>query len=114
MWSWVDHLGLVLVRASFAAVVLSSLVVLAMLGCRQPVRRIALARAAMLGLLTLIPLVALSPSPRLGVFAGLRWLGLWPHPLFSMTGVDAIGAGWVIPGLAKVEARSGGRCWLVC
>jgi hypothetical protein len=93
MWDWVDHLGAIVFRASVPAAALSSLVVLAMLGCRQPARRIALARAALLGSLALIPLVGLAPLPRYDVFAALRGAGVLPHPLLTLPTGPRIEAG---------------------
>jgi beta-lactamase regulating signal transducer with metallopeptidase domain len=84
MWDCVDHLGGIVFRASVSAAVLSSLIVMAMLGCRQPARRIVLARAALLGALVLIPLVGFSLLPRFDVFAALRGVGVLPHPLLSL------------------------------
>ena len=84
MWDCVDHLGGIIFRATVSAAVLSSLIVLAMLGCRQPARRIVLARAALLGALVLIPLVGLAPLPRFDLFAALRGVGVLPHPLLSL------------------------------
>ena len=81
MWGWVDHLGGVVCRGGLSAAALTSLAMLGMLCCRQPARRIALARSATLGLLLLFPLVALAPLPRLGLVATLRDAGVLPHPL---------------------------------
>jgi beta-lactamase regulating signal transducer with metallopeptidase domain len=83
MWDWIDRLGGIVFRASVSATVLSSLIVLAMLGCRQPARRIVLARAALLGALVLLPLVGFAPLPRFDLFAALRRVGVLPHPLLS-------------------------------
>jgi hypothetical protein len=94
LWNWVDHLGGIVFRASVSAAVLSSLLVLAMLGCRQPARRIALARAAILGALVLIPLVGLAPLPRFDLVGALQGMGVLPHPLLSPS------PGWGWPGRA--------------
>jgi beta-lactamase regulating signal transducer with metallopeptidase domain len=88
MWGWLDHLGGVVFRGGLAAAALTSLAMLAMLACRQPACRIALARATTMGLLLLVPLLALAPLPRLGVAASLRDAGILPHPLFSTAGPD--------------------------
>ena len=85
MWDCVDHLGGIVFRAGISATVLSSLIILAMLGCRQPARRIVLARAALLGALVLIPLVGLAPLPRFDVVAALRGVGVLPHPLLALS-----------------------------
>jgi hypothetical protein len=55
MGAWVDDPGGMLLDATLAATVLPSLVVMAMIGCLQPARRLHLARAAALGALALIP-----------------------------------------------------------
>jgi beta-lactamase regulating signal transducer with metallopeptidase domain len=83
MWAWFDRLSFILLRAGTGAAVLSSVVMLVMLGCRQPARRIVLARAAVAGSLVLIPLVGLNPVPRLDVSAALRHWGILAHPLVS-------------------------------
>ncbi|MBV8230918.1 MAG: hypothetical protein JO329_13095 [Planctomycetaceae bacterium] len=51
MGAWVDCPGGMLLDATLAATVLSSLVVRAMLGCLQPAQRLRLARTAVLGAL---------------------------------------------------------------
>jgi beta-lactamase regulating signal transducer with metallopeptidase domain len=84
MWDGIDRLGEVVVAASGTAAVVSSLVMLLMLGCRQPARRATLARAAMVGLLAILPLVALAPLPRFELVAFLRGAGVSPHPLWPI------------------------------
>jgi beta-lactamase regulating signal transducer with metallopeptidase domain len=84
MWDWLDQLGAIVLRASLAAAFLSSLVVLAMLGCRQPARRIVLARAAVLGVLVLIPLMGIAPLPRFDVVRALREASILPHPALAL------------------------------
>jgi beta-lactamase regulating signal transducer with metallopeptidase domain len=83
MLAWVDRLGGTLIDASLATTVLFCLVALAMLGCRQPVRRICLARAAILCGLAMLPLVALAPIPRVDVSGVVRRSSLGLHPLFA-------------------------------
>jgi len=71
MWVWVDRVGFVLFDAAFSTAILLSLVVLAMLVCRQPSIRLQLARAALVASLAMIPLVVVAPLPRfdlLGAF----------------------------------------------
>lgn len=63
MWVWVDHLSIVVFDVSLAAATLLSLVALLMLACRQPARRIRLARAAILCSLAIIPVVLFAPLP---------------------------------------------------
>jgi hypothetical protein len=60
-----DRIGVLLFDATLSTTLFSSLVMLAMLGCRQPARRILIARVALLASLAMIPLVALAPLPRL-------------------------------------------------
>jgi hypothetical protein len=96
MWAWVDRVGATLLDAGLAALALSSLVALAMLGCRQPARRVRLARAGLLGTLALVPLTVLSPLPRFEVIAALRGAGLLDHP--------AVGLGILAPGPASADA----------
>jgi hypothetical protein len=74
MWDGVDRLGGTLLDASLAATAWLGLIALAMVGCRQPVRRRGLARAAILGCLMLIPLAWLGPVPRIDVLGPLRGL----------------------------------------
>jgi hypothetical protein len=92
MWEGLETLGGVVSRAGLSAALLSSLAVLAMLACRQPARRVALARATLLGLLLLIPLMGLAPLPRSDLAALLRDAGLWPHPLREL--MPAAPGGW--------------------
>ncbi len=64
MWVWVDRVGFVLFDAAFSTALLLSVVVLAMLVCRQPSVRLQIARAALAASLAMIPLVVLVPLPR--------------------------------------------------
>lgn len=83
MWVGVDRLGGLLLDGCLSALVLWSVTALAMLGCRQPARRLRLARAAVLGSLALWPLIARESVPRLELGTALRGLGVLPHPLLS-------------------------------
>ena len=65
MWVWIDRAGPVLFDAALSTAIFLSAIVLAMLVCRQPSRRLAIARVALLASLAMIPLVALAPLPRL-------------------------------------------------
>lgn len=100
MWGWVDSLGVLLLDASLGATLLVGSIALAMVGCRQPSRRVGLARAAVVGSLALIPLVALSPLPRLDLIRALRGIGLDAHPIWPHLGLSlaasapAPGVGW--------------------
>jgi beta-lactamase regulating signal transducer with metallopeptidase domain len=64
MWVWIDRVGLILFDATLSTTVFLSLVVLALLVCRQPTRRLLIARVALVAALAMIPLVALAPLPR--------------------------------------------------
>ena len=74
MRGWVDHLGVWCPTRAWLALFIASLA-LAILGCRQPARRIALARATMLGSMILILLVAIVPVPRHDVVRGAAGCG---------------------------------------
>jgi len=65
MWVWIDRLGLVLFDATVSTAVFLSLMILAMLVCRQPARRLFIARVALRASLAMLPLIALVPLPRL-------------------------------------------------
>src|SRR5262245_30963612 len=75
MWVWVDRLSVLVLDTSLSAAALLSLVALIMLGCRQPARRIRLARAAILCSLATIPIVAFAPLPRFEPVAALHQAG---------------------------------------
>jgi beta-lactamase regulating signal transducer with metallopeptidase domain len=66
-WPWIDRIGIVLFDATLSAILFFSLVVLAMLACRQPARRILIARVALLASLAIIPMIGLESLPRLDV-----------------------------------------------
>jgi bla regulator protein blaR1 len=72
MWGEVDRFSRVLADATLAETIFLSLVVLVMLLCQQPARRISLAKAAILLSTLMIPLVASSPLPR---FHPRLWFG---------------------------------------
>src|SRR5689334_14500378 len=57
MWVWMDRIGIILFDATLSTAVFLTLIVLAMLSCRQPARRILLARVALLASLAILPLV---------------------------------------------------------
>ena len=67
MWVWLDRAGPTLFDATCSTAIFLTLVVLAMLVCRQPTRRLLVARVALLASLAMIPLVALVPLPRLDI-----------------------------------------------
>lgn len=82
MWFWLDRIGTILFDAGFATAVFSTLIVLAMLGCRQPARRILLARVSLLASLAIIPLVAWGHLPRLYVVDTFVESPFFPRALF--------------------------------
>ena len=81
MWVWLDRIGLVLFDATVSTALFLSLVMLAMLVCRQPARRIRIARVALLSSLTMIPMVALAPLPRLDIADAIIRSDLLPAQL---------------------------------
>jgi hypothetical protein len=64
MWVLIDRLGLVLFDATIATAFLLSLTSLAILVCRQPARRLFIARVALWSSLLIFPLVGFAPLPR--------------------------------------------------
>ncbi len=70
MWVGLDWFGQVLVDATLATAILLSLVILLMLLCQQPTRRIILAQTATALVLFMFPLVATNPLSRLSTLAG--------------------------------------------
>ena len=81
MWVWLDSAGPILFDATLSTALFLSLVVLAMLVCRQPTRRLLIARVALLASLAMIPLVALVPLPRLDLLDTLVQSDLLPTSL---------------------------------
>ena len=81
MWVWLDTAGPILFDATLSTALFLSLVVLAMLVCRQPTRRLLIARVALLASLAMIPLVALVPLPRLDLLDALVQSELLPNSL---------------------------------
>jgi len=83
MWVWVDRLGVLVFDAGLSAAVLWAGAWLAVLGCRQPARRLRIARAAAICSLSLGPLVGLQVVPRVDLVAALVRTGFLPHPLLT-------------------------------
>ncbi len=75
----VDRMGVALLDASLAALAITGLVVLAMVQCRQPARRLGWARAGLLSTLVLLPLSAFNPVPRIDIREPLQ--SLWHSSL---------------------------------
>ena len=69
MWVGLDWFGQLLVDATLATAILLSLVILLMLLCQQPTRRIVLAQAATVLAIFMFPLVATNPLSRLSTLA---------------------------------------------
>jgi beta-lactamase regulating signal transducer with metallopeptidase domain len=67
MWVGLDRVAPILFDAALSTAIFLSLIVLAILVCRQPSRRRLIARVAFLSSLAMIPLVALGPLPRLNL-----------------------------------------------
>lgn len=124
MWVWLDRIGIVLFDAAFATAVFSTFVVLAMLACRQPARRILLARVSLLATLAIIPLVAWGHLPRLYVIDTFVDSRFFPRALFlAAAAIDpaepqpadepaiAEGPGRFIP-VSLLERVSAVRRWL--
>ncbi|HZW34224.1 MAG TPA: M56 family metallopeptidase [Isosphaeraceae bacterium] len=88
----VDRIGALLFDATLSTTLFASLVTLAMLGCRQPARRILIARVALLASLAMIPLVALAPLPRLDLVDVLVDSQLVAIPVFISPGPVALKA----------------------
>ncbi len=100
MWVWLDRAGLVLFDASLSTAVFSSFVILAMLVCRQPSRRISIARAGLIASLLMMPVVAFAPLPRLDVMDALVRAGLVPAHVIHDWERSSRPAPAVAPGLA--------------
>ena len=99
MWAWMDRLGIILFDAAFATAVFLTFIVLAMLGCRQPARRILLARVALLASLAILPLVAWGRLPRLYVIDSFVESPFFPRALF-------LAAAAVEPPLAREQVEA--------
>ncbi len=82
MWDWTDRIAVIAFDAALSAAVFLTLIVLVMLGCRQPARRILLARVALLAAPAILPLVALGRLPRLDVIDTLVESRFFPGSLF--------------------------------
>src|SRR5262249_9937202 len=82
MWDWMDRIGIIVFDAAVATAVFLTFIVLAMLACRQPARRILLARVSLLASLAIIPLVAWGHLPRLDVIDTFVESRFFPRALF--------------------------------
>jgi hypothetical protein len=88
MWVWLDRAGLILFDAALSTGLFLSVVVCAMLLCRQPSRRLLIVRSSLLGALVILPLVAASPLPRINVLALIIQADLLP-PASTIRDVSA-------------------------
>jgi beta-lactamase regulating signal transducer with metallopeptidase domain len=83
MWVWLDRAGSILFDATLSTAIFLTCVVLAMLVCRQPTRRLLIARSAFVASLAMIPLVALLPLPRFDLLDTLIQSELLPKQLVA-------------------------------
>jgi beta-lactamase regulating signal transducer with metallopeptidase domain len=67
MWMWLGRTGLILFDAALSTALFLSVVVCALLFCRQPSRRLLIVRSSLLGALAILPVVAMLPLPRVDV-----------------------------------------------
>jgi beta-lactamase regulating signal transducer with metallopeptidase domain len=77
MWVWLDRFGFILFDAALSTALFLSVVVLCLLVCRQPSRRLLIVRIALLASLAMLPLT-LAPLPRVDILAKIRQAGLLP------------------------------------
>ncbi len=82
MLAWMDRIWIVLFDASLSTAVFTTFIVLVMLACRQPARRILVARVALLSSLAILPLVGLGRLPRLDVLDTLVESRFFPRSPF--------------------------------
>jgi len=103
MWMWLDRVSLILFDAALSTGLFLSVVVLAMLVCRQPSRRLLLVRSSLLASLAIIPVVAVLPLPRVDVLDLILRADLLP-PSSSWTIVSG-GHGPPSSGQVEVAGR---------
>ena len=77
MWMWLDRFGFILFDAALSTALFLSTVVLCLLVCRQPSRRLLIVRLALLASLAMLPL-AMAPLPRFDILAKIGQAGFWP------------------------------------
>jgi beta-lactamase regulating signal transducer with metallopeptidase domain len=109
MGPWVERLAGLGLDAAAAGLVLSTGSVLLMVACRQPARRLVLARATLAGLLVLPFIVALAPWPRLDVVGALpvavRAAGSAASGFLCALYLVSLAAGMVVLGLGLLAIR---------
>jgi beta-lactamase regulating signal transducer with metallopeptidase domain len=102
MWVLIDRLGLILFDATLSTAVLLSLMILAILVCRQPARRLFIARVALFASLLMLPLVAIAPLPRVDLVQFLAQSKIIPIAVGeNFAPADATAAHSEISGLAQ-------------
>ncbi len=89
MWAWMDRIGIVLFDASLSTAVFFTCIVLAMLACRQPARRILLARVAHPVVAGDPPLVGLGHLPATRHHRHVRRVAILPQGGVPVTGTLA-------------------------
>ena len=72
---WIDRVGLLLFDAAFSTAVFTTVAMIATLVCRQPARRLLIARCSLLASLAMVPLIALAPLPRVEFVRALSAAG---------------------------------------
>ncbi len=108
MWAWMDRITTVLFDATLSTAVFLTCIILVMLACRQPARRILLARVALLSSLVILPIVGLGRLPRLDIIDTFVESRFFPTAVFLSTTLDepldeqaedasapAVTAGWI-------------------
>lgn len=106
MWALLDRLAIVLFDATLSAAAFLTFIVLATLACRQPARRILLARVALLSSLAIIPLVGFGRLPRLDVLDTFVESPFFPKILFAPADPDRAQASDETPPLVLVTPEA--------
>ena len=109
-WSWIDRLAVSLFDVTLSAILFFSFVLLAILACRQPARRILIARVAFLASLAIIPMARLEFVHRVDVVGLLQksnfiprsWVGSSSHNLSAPSIMNAFRVQGA-PNLAKTQ-----------
>jgi beta-lactamase regulating signal transducer with metallopeptidase domain len=97
MWVWLDRVSLILFDAALSTGLFLSVVVFALLVCRQPSRRLLIVRSALLASLAIVPLVVVLPLPRVEVLGLILQADLLPPSTIESGLVSGPSAGQ--PGL---------------
>lgn len=92
MLVWMDRFWIVLFDATLSTAVFTTLIVLVMLACRQPARRILVARVALISSLAIVPLVGFGHLPRLDVLDTLVESRFFPRSPFLLSEPERDGA----------------------